>query len=347
MRAFVDGVGVIAALELRQRVRGTGWYVLLSVFAFLVAIVTILLTVALSGLGSTEDGGAVFSSIIYFVLLLGTLVAPALSGNAINGDRDAGTLATTQITLITTGQLMTGKFLAAWATGLAFLAAAVPFLVFSALIGGLGIDTMIVATLVLVVELGIVAAIGVGLSALLTRPLFSIVVSYLVVAALSVGTLIAFGLAGLTVQSQVTSTYSAATEFDAQGRGIDCSQESTSTYTIPRYDYFWGVLVANPYVVLADAVPTQLDARGQPQDLFGLLKVGVREAQLAPDLETEFSDCEPAEESRSSEELLAETVPGWAVGLLIQVGLAVAAMLSGTAAIRTPAARLGRGSRIA
>lgn len=347
MTTFIDGVGVIAALELRQRVRGTGWYVLLTVFTVLVAIVTVLLTVALAGLSSTDAGGGVFSTIIYFVLLLGTLVTPALSGNAINGDRDAGTLATTQITLITTAQLVTGKFLAAWATALAFLAAAVPFLAFSTLLGGLGIDTMIVAILVLVVELGVVAALGVGLSALLNRPLFSIVLTYLAVAALSIGTLIAFGLAGLTVQSEARSTYSGASSFDEQGVGQNCVEQSTSTYTVPRYDYFWGVLVANPYIVLADAVPTEFSVEGEPEDLFGFIKVAVRTAQLAPDLDTEYSDCDPSPSSRTSEEIIASTVPGWLVGVVIQLVLGTAALVAGGAALRTPAGRLTRGSRIA
>ena len=65
-----------------------------------------------------DGGGGVFSTIVFFVLLLGTLVSPALSGNAINGERDAGTLATTQVTLISTAQLVVGKWVAAWLTAL-------------------------------------------------------------------------------------------------------------------------------------------------------------------------------------------------------------------------------------
>ncbi|MBC7761901.1 MAG: ABC transporter permease, partial [Candidatus Saccharibacteria bacterium] len=113
MNYFFSGVGVIVSLELRQRVRGRAWYVLLGIFVSLIALVTVLLTIALAATReNSSSGGAIFSTIIYFVLLLGTLVAPALGGNAINGDRDAGTLATTQVTLITTGEIVIGKFLA-------------------------------------------------------------------------------------------------------------------------------------------------------------------------------------------------------------------------------------------
>ena len=149
MRDFFSGLGTVVSLELRQRVRGVAWYVLLGVFVVLIALVTFLITIAFSGFGGDDSGGTTYSTIIYFVLLLGTLVAPALSGNAINGDRDSGTLATTQVTLIGTWQLVLGKFVAAWVTALAFLVAALPFIVFSALMGGLSPLTVLVSALVL------------------------------------------------------------------------------------------------------------------------------------------------------------------------------------------------------
>ncbi|TPX00810.1 ABC transporter permease, partial [Schumannella luteola] len=153
---------------------------------------------------SDAPGAVLYSVIVYFVLLLGTLVTPALSGNAINGDRENGTLATTQVTLVSTAQLVLGKLLAAWITALGFLVAGLPFLLFALVIGGASVDTAIVSILVLALELGVVAAIGVGLSGLIRRPLFSVVATYLVVALLSVGTLIAFTLGGLVNQQEVT-----------------------------------------------------------------------------------------------------------------------------------------------
>lgn len=357
MRAFSSGTAVILSLELRQRVRGVAWYVLLGIFVALVTIVTILLTIALTGFGATDaGGGGIYASIIYFVLLLGTLVAPALSGNAINGDRDAGTLATTQVTLVSTWQLVFGKFLAAWITALAFLAAAVPFLVYAMIVGDLSASTIIVSILVLAFELGVIAAIGVGLSGILNRPLFSIVVTYLLVAALSIGTLIAFGLGGLAVQTTVTSTYSTANSFDANGTPLSCDPPQTSSYPAPRFDYFWGALVANPYVLLADAIPSEFDADGNPEDPFGFVKFGVRSAQIAP-TDTVYDDCDlesgPYSEGAgfgsmpTPEETITSTVPGWFVGLLIHLLLAGGALAGAWARTRTPARRLSKGSRIA
>ena len=99
------------------------------------------------------------------------LLAAGVDPAAINGDRDVGTL-TPQVTLITTGQIVIGKFLAAWITALGFLAVSVPFLIYSTLLGGLSGAAIVVSILVLAV------------------------------AALSIGTLIASALGGLAVQSE-------------------------------------------------------------------------------------------------------------------------------------------------
>jgi ABC-2 type transport system permease protein len=358
MTAFLSGVRVILSLELRQRVRGVAWYVLLGVFFLLVGLVTALLTVALTGFGAAAGeeyghtaGSAIFSTIIYFVLLLGTLVAPALSGNAINGDRDAGTLATTQVTLVTTWQLVIGKFLAAWITALAFLVAALPFLLFTFFLGGLDAGAIIAAFVMLAVELGVVAAIGVGLSGILNRPLFSVVVTYLAVAALSIGTLIAFTLGGLVTQTSVQyrSSYSTSAD-DSTGATLACSPVTIETARVPNFSYYWGILAANPYVVLADAVPGGFDSQGNPRDLFGTIKVGVRSAQLPPSSAFAYSTCIVGDDDvtgPSGEQLVNSTVPGWFVGLILHIVLAAGALTWAWGRTRTPARRLGPGRRIA
>lgn len=353
MNAFFSGVAVVLQLELRQRVRGVAWYVLIGVFVALIAIVTALVTIVYGGFRSYGDtgggaGGGVYSTIIYFVLLLGTLVTPALSGNAINGDREAGTLATTQVTLITTWQLLLGKFFAAWITALAFLVASLPFLLFASFLGGLSIVTVFVSALVLAFELGFVAAVGVGLSGVLTRGLFSIVLTYLVVAALSIGTLITFALGGLAVTTTVTDTYSAGTNYSESGESLECSAPVRTEHSVPRFDLFWGVLVANPYVLLADAVPTSYDERGNVNDLFGGIKVGVRYAQIAPQGSV-HSDCDAStyKNSPTAEETINSTVPGWFVGMLIHLVLGAGALVWAWRRTNTPAGRLPKGSRVA
>jgi ABC-type transport system involved in multi-copper enzyme maturation permease subunit len=365
-RVFLSGLWLIVTLELRQRVRGTSWYVLLGLFMLLVGIVTFLLWLATSAWLS--GGGGVFSTIIFFVLLLGTLVSPALSGNAVNGDRDAGTLATTQVTLISTGQLVFGKFLAAWITALAFLAAALPFLIFAVVLGEVSLGTITVSVLVLAAELGVIAAIGVGLSGILTRPLFSIVVTYLVVAALSLGTLIAFALLGTATQQQATnvSYQVVSSTFDeATGKQLNivCSTAQTTTSNVPRFDYYWFFLAANPYVVVADAAPGSFNDAGYPTDLFGQIAVGARSAQVPPKLYTEYNGCDEAatssydergafsgqafEQPPTAQETYNSAAPSWFIGLAMHLVLAVAALTWAWRRTQTPTTHLPAGSRIA
>jgi ABC-type transport system involved in multi-copper enzyme maturation permease subunit len=357
MTTLFSGVWVIMTLELRQRVRGVAWFVLIGAFVAAIAIATALLTIAFNGFGSngfgtgasdSTAGAAIYSAIIYFVLLLGTLVAPALSGNAINGDRDAGTLATTQITLITTWQLILGKFFAAWITALAFLVASLPFIVFTSFLGGLSPVTVLVSTLILAVELGVVAAVGVGLSGIITRPLFSIVLTYLTVAALSLGTLITFGLGGLAVQTTTTSTFVGGITYDdTTGRATSCAAPDVYKNQSPRFDLFWGVLVANPYVLLADAVPTTYDYQGNTQDLFGSIKFAVRSLQIPP-TDSVYDECGPLpEDPASAREVITSTIPGWFVGLVLHLALGSGALYWAWARTNTPTGRLPKGSRVA
>ncbi len=354
---FWAGIRLIVGLELRQRVRGVAWYVLLGVFFVIIGLVTVLLWFATNA--ADAGGGGTFSTIIFFVLLLGSLVSPALSGNAINGDRESGVLATTQVTLISTGQLVLGKFIAAWLTALAFLAAALPFLLFAVVLGHVSIGTIAVSTLVLALELGVIAAIGVGLSGIQVRPLFSIVTTYLVIAALSVGTVIVFGLAGLATQSPATSTYTSydwdnAPSDEANGEW-SCTAPVVTEYSVPRFDHYWAVLAANPYVVLADAAPGSFDASGNPRDLFGWIAVGVRSAQHAPELHTVSDDCASGlgpndnrtGDYESAEQIYNRSVPSWFVGLSIHVLLGAGALFWAMRRTDTPAARLPTGSRVA
>ena len=347
-------VGTVVDLELRQRVRSVAWYVLLGVAALVLAAVTLLL-LATAGAFGGEGGDQVVSVVVYLVLLLGTLVTPALSGAAVNGDRDAGTLATTQITLVGTWQLLLGKFLAAWTAALAFLAVALPFLAVALVAGGVQVGIVLTALAVTVLELGVIAAVGVGLSSVIPRPIFSVVTTYLVVAALSIGTAVAFGLAGLAFPRTTTYSYTTYSEsaLDADGKVVNpvCDPPDVSTSRSPTYDRVWWLLAANPYVVLADATPSRFSRDGSTQDSFTSFKAGVRSLQIARPTEEVQDDCNPSANRPASypsqQQIVEQTVPTWSVGLLIHLVLGAVCLIAGARALRTPARRLAKGSRIA
>ncbi|WP_125131251.1 ABC transporter permease [Microbacterium sp. 10M-3C3] len=334
-------IRTIVRLELTQRLRSVGWYVLLGIFAVILLVVTGL-AIAASAL-TAGSGGWLFSALILLVLLLVLLVTPTLSGNSVNGDREAATLAPLQVTLATAGDIVIGKLLAAWIAGLAFLIVAAPFLVVATLAGGLGAGAIATSLGVLVLEVGIVAAIGVGLSAIVARPLFSVAATYLVIAALTVGTLIAFGLGTITSRAEVTVS-------ERSYDGTACGDWQTYTYETPRTDHVWWLLSANPFVVLADATPITYNQYGSPENLFGQISYGVRSAQIPPDTDVRYDYCDTASWETTPEDLqerVAGTAPSWFVGLLLQLVLAGGLLAWGWARTRTPSRTLPPGTRIA
>lgn len=332
-------IGTIARLELTQRLRSVGWYVLLGVFAAVLLGVTALSSAVYSY--GDAPGAGIFSIVVNMVLLLVVLVSPTLSGNAINGDRESATLAAIQVTAVSTGDIMLGKLVAAIATGGAFLLVALPFLAFSLLGRGADPLVLLISILVLAAEIVIVAAIGVGLSGLIARPLFSVATTYLVVAGLVIGTLIVFALGGLAVRGEATN-YSRP--YDENGP--ICDQWEEYTYEVPRFDLVWWALAANPFVVLADATPTEYGSGGYPVDLFGQIKYGVRSAQLSP-LEQRWDDCAVGSPGPTPREVIDSTVPSWFVGLGVQVVIAGSLFAGAWSRTRTPARMLPPGTRIA
>jgi len=346
----LDRIRTLVSLELRQRVRSVAWYVLLGVYGLILICVTALAFLAFSS--TPHPGAEIYSTVVFVTLLLAMLVSPALTGNAINGDREAATLAPVQVTLATTGEIVTGKFLAGWITGLAFAVVAVPFMILATFAGGVSPLVVLVSLVVLVVEIAVISAIGVAFSGILARPLFSVACTYLVVAALVLGTLIAFGLSGAAIRTPVASSYRSA-QYDSSGGIESCDPWEKSTYYTPRYDQVWWMLAPNPFVILADATPTAFDANGNPTDLFGSLKAGIRSAQIAPKTSTVYDECKPGngfqaeEQQPTSEQIIAETTPSWFVGLALQVLLAGLLLWWAWSRTRTPARRLPPGTRIA
>ncbi|QIM18961.1 ABC transporter permease subunit [Leucobacter coleopterorum] len=386
---FWRSTWIIAALELRQRRRSRALWVLGIVWFTLIGIVTGVTWSVLSLTASTYDTEVdsypLFSIIAYFVLLFGTLVAPAISAGSIASERIGGTLATTQVTLVGAWPILLGKALAAWVTGVAFLVVAAPFVILSVALSQASPLQMLTALGVLALQIGLFTAIGVGLSAMISSPLFSIVTSYLVVAALSVGTLITFALAvGSTteyvkISYQVTSenydmaaskcwddAYDADTADDNGDEARqaltnkcinaipeDCVTETTTT-SIVHAERFWWILAMNPYVVVGDAVSVRTNT-SYPSDLFGQVSYGVRTLQKPNDEQTSgWDSCGPKAyfgqdgiADESIQDQLKGTVPVWWIGLVLQLALAGGILFGGYHRLRTPAAKLPRGTRIA
>lgn len=361
---FWRGFWIIASLELRQRLRSRALLVLAIVWFAVIGIVTALSWATLIALfgasGDEADGYPLFSIIVYFVLLFGTLVAPAISAGSIGSERSQSTLATTQVTLVGTWSILLGKALAAWITGIAFLVVAAPFVVFSLVTSRASVPQLLVALLALALQIGVFTVIGVGLSALIDSTVFAIVVAYLLVALLSIGTLIAFGLAMGASTTYVEVENRTLTE-EYYEQTAECTEDecweavplqcetTTSTAPYTPTHRFWWILALNPYVVVADMVPVKAE-NGMPDDVFGLISLGVRSLQEAPEQPTGWDDCRRWDdygEVTGPEDVLDSTVPVWWIGLGLQLVLVAGSLWGGYRKLKTPAAKLPRGSRVA
>ncbi|MDN3902884.1 ABC transporter permease subunit [Arthrobacter sp. YD2] len=340
---YWNGVRSVFFLEIKQRVRSRSWYVLLTVWFFVIGLVAVL--TALNA-GAGEGGPVLFELMVGFVLFFGLLVAPAFSANAVNGDRAAGTLAILQVTLLRPGQILAGKWLASWTASLGFLVASIPFLLWALALGGVRPLSALVAVLMLAVELGMVCAIGVGVSVLASRPLFSIVVTYMLVALLGLGTLIGFGLS-VTLTEGTGSSNSPRYNYELYSGDQDlgeytCEGPLTPISVVHTERVAW-MLSANPFVIVADAMPAEsadAERNGSTGVMEGISSL-VRYAQAGPAYSV---PCFNGEEQQAG---APDVLPIWPLGLTVQAALAALLLALGRRRLVTPVRRLSVGTRIA
>jgi ABC-type transport system involved in multi-copper enzyme maturation permease subunit len=323
---LLPGVALVARHEFRVRLRTDRWRWLLGAWVAVVALFTVLLSLALITTG-TKPGVPLFGGLMLFVLALVLIISPALTAQSINGDRERGTLATLQVTRLTPAQIALGKLAAGWGVGLIALALTLPFVGWSLVHSDVGFVRAVVVLAVVALLIGVVCAVCQGLSALVARSITSALLSYLVVFALTVGTLIAFGLA-LPLTAETTEYRS--------------DDGTTYTSSQARTDRVWWLLAPNPFVVLADAAP-RLPARPDPvtgylrrEPLDPLGAVGL-EARRLRDLRGAVATSDDTTDSK----------PVWPYGLGFDLLLGIGACWLTVRRLRAPAGTLAKGVRVA
>ena len=339
---YWSGVRSVFALEMKQRLRSRSWYVLLVVWFVVIGLVATL-TALSSSVMRGPQGPVLYELMVGFILFFGLLLAPALSANAVNGDRAAGTLAILQVTLLRPGQILAGKWLASWVASMGFLVASIPFLLWALALGGVQPLSALVALVMLAVELGIVCALGVGVSTLAARPLFSIVITYMLVALLGLGTLIAFALSGFLTEETVRANNSTYTYTAGGAEEYTCSGPLRDVPVAHTERIAW-ILAVNPFVVVADSIPVDAEADENGFVASGVMEgisTLVRQAQAGPEYTLRCLNGESRQGSQP------DVVPIWPLGLTLQAALAALLVFLGRRRLRTPAGNLAAGTRIA
>lgn len=298
----------LLASELRQRIRGRRWWVVLLLwFLVLAGLVALVRSASLAAFAfqayRPPVGSAMFGFLALFALALASLVVPSLTAMSINGERDRGTLAVLQATLYRPRQIVAAKFLSAWITAGVFLAATLPLAAWALAEGGVGLVKAGVVYLVLAVLSGVLAAIGLAASALVLRPAMSAVSAYAVVFFMTALLPVIFGL---------------SLAIGARGGAPEVG---------PR----WVVLAGDPFVILADAAPSSPE-----EEVFDPLG-GIREAvRYLRSSGEPFLGAPPRRPS-----------PVWPTGLAIDLALGGGALWVAAARLRVPARRLSPGQRVA
>lgn len=319
------GLRTVISLELRQRIRSPRWVIALVAWFLLIGAVTGLVMYSMwrlrnDSFGYTEYGAGpmAFGIITLFVLGMALVIAPAFTATSINGDRTSGTLATLQATRLSAVEIAAGKLIAAWLAAAVFLVGALPFIVWTMLLGSISIWQVAVCFAVVFALVAVVCAIGLGWSALIQRTAGASVMTYLSVVLLSLispmvmALSVPFTVEDTTVRvwglpPDVQMAYDEAVSKywdehpDGDGAGAPAPPIGECTWNEQRYeqsrtDRVWWMLVPNPFVIVADAAPLPDSAReslssyvSASSDPLAGMRAGVRSLAMGP--ESERDEC--------------------------------------------------------
>jgi ABC-type transport system involved in multi-copper enzyme maturation permease subunit len=323
--------------ELRQRIRGKRWWILLLLWTFILGGLTWLVRNGARNETifdpNLQVGPVMFGTLALFVLGLACLVVPALSSTAINGERDRGTLAVLQSTLLRPRDIILAKFLAGMVMATGFLAATIPLALWSFTEGGMEAGRALVVYLILLLINALLVMLGLVASALVRRPALSAAAAYGMVFMLTIGTLILYGLS------------------------LASAPQTDSEFAFERQiGWRWAILAPNPFVILADAAPRSQGQRFS--DPLEGIRGAVRDSRRPPrrfDPETgALLDPETGEPLGGGDgaflfdpEPSDEPPPLWPTGMAIDGFFALLAAYLARERLRIPARRLPSGERVA
>lgn len=190
--------------ELRGRMRGARAFVLLTVYLLLLSCLTSLIYYVSSGNfgpGSGPNaaylGKVIFSSVVLIELFLVSFIPPALTASAICGERERKTYEVLRTTLLSARRLVTGKLTSVLAYVFILILATVPLKSLAFMLGGVEVEELVLALLILLVTAFAFAAMGLFCSAIARTTRVATALSGGLVALLVLGPLFLVVLSGV------------------------------------------------------------------------------------------------------------------------------------------------------
>jgi ABC-type transport system involved in multi-copper enzyme maturation permease subunit len=178
----------VIAKELRGRMRGRQAFILISLYLLLLSgILALIYLIATIDSGAAYRrtpefrqglGKALFGTVILMELLMIPFIAPGLTSGAIAAEREHRTLDLLRTTLLSARSLVLGKLGAAFAFLLLLIFAALPLESIAFMLGGVGLEELLVSTLLLIVTAIYFCALGLFFSSVMKRVLTATVSSY-------------------------------------------------------------------------------------------------------------------------------------------------------------------------
>lgn len=172
--------------EVRTRMRGSRafWMVSihLGIIVLILGVVYLGLISSLSTSGNLELrrylGKAIFGLVIALELITISFSAPAITAGMISSERERKTYDLLRVTLLPAANLLVGKYLSALVFVFLLVFTSLPLMGPAFMIGGISIQEILIASLILLVTAIAFCAIGIFFSSLFRRTLISTVITY-------------------------------------------------------------------------------------------------------------------------------------------------------------------------
>lgn len=203
--------------ELRGRMRGKRSFISLSIYLLLISLFIGGIYAILETQGSMarfdpsfrqNAGKTIFSSVVLFEFLMISFIGPSLTAGAITSERERRTFDLLRTTLLSARALVFGKLGSACMYLLLLVVTALPIEALAFLLGGVGVEEILISSAMLVVNIIFFCTLGLFCSSFTKRTLTANVTSYslILVSMLALG-MTYFVLA--TIGSQVYSNTAA------------------------------------------------------------------------------------------------------------------------------------------
>jgi len=185
----------VMAKELRGAMRGIRAPLILTVYLLILGGMASLSFIPLASVGPMSGGvemlqavgKGIFSVVTIVQMFAVSLLAPALTVGAIAGERERQTYDILRTTLLPARALVVGKLVAALAFLLLIVVAALPVLSLAFLFGGVALEEVVIAGLMIAMSAVAFSAVGVFFSSLMKRTLAATVLAYGVTIFLMIG----------------------------------------------------------------------------------------------------------------------------------------------------------------